>query len=236
MSHREQDFQGVWQTGCGEVDDVVGDVVGDAGAECCRSVVQERDDVSAGAVRETLAMLEADLLVISEPPRGYHVVPVSAVDLRNLVAARIEIEKLCIADVVAHGDDAWEGSVLSAFHRLSKQHEHDAVEGKRSSAKWTAAHAEYHHAIARGCTNAWLLRMHTMLYMQSERYRQLSVTGAEVARDVLAEHKALCDALLNRDGPLAGELIARHLQTTADLVLASSFMGVASTAQDTFEV
>ena len=50
-------------------------------------------DVSAGAVREGLAMLEAEALVVSEPARGYRVSPISETDLEELVKARIEIEK-----------------------------------------------------------------------------------------------------------------------------------------------
>ena len=178
-------------------------------------------NVSAGAVREALAMLEADSLVASEPHRGYRVVPVSAEDLRQLVAARIEIEKLCIADAIQSGDDIWEGKVVGAFHRLSRQTERDSTDGKFLSATWTAAHADFHYAIVAGCTNGWMRRMHAMLYNQSERYRQLSV-AATINRDVHAEHKAIVNSLLDRDAEQTLELMTQHLQTTAEMALASS--------------
>jgi GntR family transcriptional regulator, carbon starvation induced regulator len=72
-----------------------------------------------------------------------------------------------------------------------------------------------------------LLRMHTLLYRQSERYRQLSVPFAASARDVQHEHQALLDALLARDIAHAQALMARHLQTTTDLLLASPLLGIA---------
>ena len=177
-------------------------------------------NVSAGAVREALAMLEADAFVVSEPRRGYRVVPVSQDDLRQLVAARVEIEKLCIADAIRGGDDVWEGKVVGAFHRLGRQSERDSTDGKRLSASWSAAHADFHHAIVEGCSNAWLRRMHTMLYHQSERYRQLSV-ATTIDRDVHAEHKSIVDSLLNRDVEAALMLMTHHLQKTADMVLVS---------------
>ena len=177
-------------------------------------------NVSAGAVREALAMLEADSFVVSEPRRGYRVVPVSQDDLRHLVAARVEIEKLCIADAIQCGDDVWEGKVVGAFHRLSRQSERDATDGQLLSAGWTVAHADFHHAIVEGCANAWLRRMHTMLYHQSERYRQLSAS-ATVERDVHSEHKSIVDSLLNRDLERTLMLMTRHLQKTADMVLMS---------------
>lgn len=185
----------------------------------------QKIEVSAGAVREALAMLEADGLVMSEPQRGYRVVPVSTKDLRDLVAARIEIEKLCIANAIGNGDDAWEGAVLAAFHRLSRRHERDSADGHFLSLEWTASHADFHQAIVAGCTNVWLRRVQSILYHQSERYRQLSVPMAPTSRDVQGEHKALVDALLDRDLERSLLLITSHLQTTADLLLGSPFLG-----------
>ncbi|HEY2257998.1 MAG TPA: FCD domain-containing protein, partial [Variovorax sp.] len=82
----------------------------------------------------------------------------------------------------------------------------------------------FHQAIVAGCPNSWLRRVHTLLYSQSERYRRLSLTAS--ARDVQHEHKALLDALLARDPERAQALIAQHLQTTTDLLLASPLLGV----------
>jgi GntR family carbon starvation induced transcriptional regulator len=171
--------------------------------------------VSAGAVREALAMLEADALVVSEPQRGYRVTAVSEEDLTQLVRARVEIEKLCIADAIKHGDLNWESTLVAAFHRLT-----------RLSAEWTLAHANFHHTMIAGCPNVWLRRMHTVLYQQSERYRQLSAPLAVVARDVQGEHKALFNAVLRRDVPGAQKLISRHLQKTATLLLQSPLLAL----------
>jgi GntR family carbon starvation induced transcriptional regulator len=177
--------------------------------------------VSAGAVREALAMLEAEALVVSEPARGYRVSPVSAVELQDLVKARIEVEKLCLAEAIRHGDLAWEGAIVSAFHRLTRVAERDAKQPKQLSEAWAAVHADFHRALVSGCPNQWLLRLHDMLYQQSERYRQLSAPLAAQDRDVLSEHQAIVDAVLNRDIQAAQERIAEHLQATARLLLAS---------------
>jgi DNA-binding GntR family transcriptional regulator len=185
------------------------------------AALAEELDVSAGAVREGLAMLESEALVVSEPARGYRVSPISAEDLDELVKARIEIEKLCIAEAIRHGDLAWEGSVVSAHHRLTRLAERDTAAPTLLSTDWTASHAEFHNALVAGCPNNWLLRMHQMLYQQSERYRQLSAPLAIEERDVRAEHQALVDAVLARDIQRAQNLIAEHLQTTGRLLLAA---------------
>ncbi|MDM0006170.1 GntR family transcriptional regulator [Variovorax sp. J22G73] len=185
------------------------------------AALAEELDVSAGAVREGLAMLEAESLVVSEPSRGYRVSPISPEDLEELVKARIEIEKLCLAEAIRHGDLAWEGSVVSAHHRLSRQAERDAAMPTVLSAEWTSSHADFHNALVSGCPNSWLLRMHQMLYQQSERYRQLSAPLGKESRDVGAEHQALLDAVLNRDIQAAQVLMAEHLQTTGRLLMSA---------------
>jgi DNA-binding GntR family transcriptional regulator len=185
------------------------------------AALAEELDVSAGAVREGLAMLEAESLVVSEPSRGYRVSPISPEDLDELIKARIEIEKLCLAEAIRHGDLVWEGSVVSAHHRLSRLAERDAAMPTVLSAEWTGSHADFHNALVSGCPNSWLLRMHQMLYQQSERYRQLSAPLGKGSRDVGAEHQALLDAVLNRDIQAAQALIAEHLQTTGRLLMSA---------------
>jgi DNA-binding GntR family transcriptional regulator len=177
--------------------------------------------VSAGAVREGLAMLEAEALVVSEPARGYRVSPVSAVELQDLVKARIEVEKLCLAEAIRHGDLAWEGAIVSAFHRLTRIAERDPERPDQLNEEWAKMHADFHRALVGGCPNQWLLRIHDMLYQQSERYRQLSAPLAAIDRDVLSEHRAIVDAVLDRDVQTAQACIAEHLQATARLLLTS---------------
>lgn len=177
--------------------------------------------VTPGAVREALAMLEAESLAVSEPARGYRVSPVSIADLRELVQARIEIEKLCIAEAIRHGDLTWEGEVVASMHRLSRLPHRDASVPDAVNPEWAHAHAEFHRALVGGCPNGWLLRLRDMLYQQSERYRQFAVTQTPSDRDTDAEHKALEVAVLNRDVLAAQEAITVHLRKTADLLLSS---------------
>lgn len=196
------------------------------GAKLNIAALAEEIEVSAGAVREGLAMLEAEALVVSEPARGYRVSPVSVVDLQDLVDARIEIEKLCVAEAIRHGDLAWEGAIVSAFHRLTRVAERDAHQPDHLNHEWAAVHADFHRALVGGCPNLWLLRLHDMLYQQSERYRQLSAPMAFVDRNVEAEHQGIVDAVLNRDIQGAQQRIAEHLATTAKMLLNSPHLMV----------
>lgn len=196
------------------------------GAKLNIAALGDEIGVSAGAVREGLAMLEAEALVVSEPLKGYRVSPVSVRDLTDLVKARIDVEKLCLAESIRHGDLEWEGRVVAAFHRLSRVQERDTADRSMLSDDWTDTHADFHRALVSGCQNVWLLRMHEMLYTQSERYRQLSVPADATGRDVGAEHQALVNAVLNRDVECSQNLVADHMQRTATILLTAPGLSV----------
>ena len=53
------------------------------------------------------------------------------------------------------------------------------------------------------------------LYDRSDRYRRLSLTVETGRRDVAAEHRAILDAALARNAPLAKSLLADHYEATA---------------------
>src|SRR5271170_5734115 len=80
----------------------------------------KRLDASQGAVREALSRLTSEGLVEARPQRGFRVTPISAADLRDLTAARIEIEELCLRHAIEAGDVHWEARMVAAFHQLSR--------------------------------------------------------------------------------------------------------------------
>jgi DNA-binding GntR family transcriptional regulator len=104
--------------------------------------------------------------------------------------------------------------------------ERDTERPTQLSTEWAQSHGEFHRALVAGCPNQWLLRMHQILYQQSERYRQLSAPLAMTERDVKGEHQALVDAVLNKDIETAQALIAEHLDNTAQLLLNSPHLAL----------
>jgi DNA-binding GntR family transcriptional regulator len=175
--------------------------------------------VSLSAVREALSRLTAEGLVVAEPQRGFRAAPISEADLRDLTAARIEIETLCLRRALAAGDVTWEERLVAAHHRLSRTAERDPGDPKLVTEAWAEAHRAYHAALVAGCDNAWLLRLRAILYAQSERYRRLSVPLARTERDLAREHRDIVEAALARDADRASALLAAHLSLTSDILL-----------------
>lgn len=180
--------------------------------------------VSPGAVREALARLSSDGLVCAEPQRGFVVAPVSAADLVDLIAVRIEIETRCLRRAIVIGDVAWEGRILSALHQLKRVPTVDAVAGEPSvmSSQWARLHGEFHDSLIAACDSRWWLRLRDQVFLQAERYRRLLIPYARIERDAEAEHQAIGEAAVARRADLACDLMTEHLQTTADMLLASA--------------
>jgi DNA-binding GntR family transcriptional regulator len=176
-------------------------------------------NVSLGAVREALSRLTSEGLVIAEPQRGFRVAPISADDLKDLTAVRLEIELLCLKDSIAKGDIHWEAGLVAANHLLAHTPARTSGDFRLLSEAYATAHRSFHEALVAGCKSPWLLRIRALLYDQSERYRRLSLPLAERERDVNSEHKGIADAALARDVPRAAALLTAHLERTSQILL-----------------
>jgi DNA-binding GntR family transcriptional regulator len=171
------------------------------------------------AVREALSKLTSEGLVTAEAQKGFRAAPISAVELRDLTRARIEIECLCLRISIENGNVEWETGIVAALHRLLRTAVCVSDDPKRNNDDWVVNHRLFHEALANGCGNPLLLEFRAMLFAKAERYRRLSVPLASFDRNLDLEHKQLADAVLARDVSLAANLIAAHLQTTANIVL-----------------
>ena len=174
--------------------------------------------VSLGAVREALSRLGAEGLVIAELQKGYRVTPLSVEDLRDLTEARVEVERIALSRSIAKGDLEWEAALVAAWHRLSKLPEPQPEDPQAH--RWLIAHREFHLALVAACGSSKLLQIRAQLYQQSERYRCYSGVVAR-ERDVYAEHQAIFDATIARNGAAATEAIEGHLRKTANIIVGS---------------
>jgi DNA-binding GntR family transcriptional regulator len=164
-----------------------------------------RIGANLSAVREALARLQADGLVVSEPQKGFQIAPVSAKDLSDLASARLEIEVLCLRRSMARGGIEWESRLVAAFHRLSRTSEHLEDDDHALNEAYLNAAAEYFEAMMGACDNEWLLRLRRQLFTQFERYRRLTVLSSMGRRDLHREFRDLMEAVLGGDAALAEE-------------------------------
>lgn len=184
--------------------------------------LSERYEVGASAIREALSRLVTDGLVASEDQRGFFVCPVSREELTDLTETRIRLEQSALRMAIANGDVEWETSVLASYHRMSRMAQ-PAEPG--TDAPWAMAHRQFHRALIDGCGSAWTLRLCSLLYDQSERYRNLAArVGGSKRRHAPDEHRKLMDVALARDADAACAMIREHFELTSRVILASGIV------------
>ncbi|PLC49098.1 transcriptional regulator [Pollutimonas subterranea] len=196
------------------------------GAKLNIKSLEDRLQVSLGAIREALSRLSAEGMVDAEAHRGYRVSTISAEDLIDLTETRIQIESLCLSKAISQGDVEWETRIVGAAHRMERLQHSPSDPVARVTDNWNQAHGEFHEALVSACPSAWLHRLRKLLYEQSERYRRLSVPLDTDNRDVREEHRRIMDAVLRRDTPAALQELERHLSVTTQIILRSPLLQV----------
>ncbi|RWI57055.1 MAG: GntR family transcriptional regulator [Mesorhizobium sp.] len=178
-------------------------------------------EFSLGAVREALARLTSEGLVVSEPRKGFRVAPITEEELRDITRVRATIESLCLESAIRNGDLKWETNIVATQFELSKLSLQDPADPARVSDIWAQAHKRFHEALVSACDSPWLLRLRELLFMQSERYRRVSVPLDRTKRDLASEHREIADAAVNRDVEAATAAIRKHLEKTTRILIES---------------
>ncbi|MFP6850942.1 MAG: GntR family transcriptional regulator [Pseudomonas sp.] len=170
--------------------------------------------LSSSPIREALNRLAQEGIVEASENKGFRVAGLSVEDFRQITHLRRLLECEALAEAIRHGDDAWEATVLGAFHRLG------VVEKRLNSISvalddgWSERHKAFHFALFSACPSPMLLRLIDSLFDQAERYRRFSALHRKVERHKGNEHQKLMDAALARDVDGAVALLDKHIGGT----------------------
>lgn len=177
-----------------------------------------RYGIGATPLREALNRLSAEELVICPDQRGFRVAPVSLEDLEELTKTLCWISGLALREAIRNGNSAWEEQVVLAAHRLARVRR-EGTEGYSSfDPEWEALHRTYHLTLIAACGSRWLVDFYAMLLDRNTRYRYLAFADASVPRDAAAEHRAITDAVLQRNADGAVAAAEAHIRMTAETV------------------
>lgn len=169
---------------------------------------------SSSPLREALSRLAQEGLIRSDERRGFRVAPLSLDDLADVTRMRLMLDLPALRESITHGDDAWEGEVVAAYHRL----EH--VESRLGDGPvvlddgWSQLHRSFHLALLAACPSERLCLWSASLFDQAERYRRYSARFRKTARRKSNEHKKIMDAALRRDADTACALLQEHILST----------------------
>lgn len=173
--------------------------------------------IGATPLREGLSRLVAAGFVEANSQRGFRVVPVSKADLEDIIRTRTLIETEALRLALLNGDDEWEAGIVAALYRLQKAGQRQEGGVLEGTASFDAIHKAFHTALIAACRSSRLLELHSMLFDQTYRYRQVIRRHPMPHRVKNDEHQLLADAALARDFELASKMLDSHLRITLDI-------------------
>ena len=163
--------------------------------------------VSPTPIREALARMEAEGLVVKEPRRSYTVAPLIGLeDLRALIDFRLLVEPAAAA-AAARNATAEQAKALAAFARSGGAGRRDATANRQDM----VYDATFHDMVAQLSGNVWLrdslarLRSHLHMYRLYHHARQAAATKPE--------HVAIAAAVAAGEADAAAEAMRAHLST-----------------------
>ncbi|HAW93663.1 MULTISPECIES: GntR family transcriptional regulator [unclassified Arsukibacterium] len=185
---------------------VEGDIA--PGSKISEPELARRFDLSRAPLREALARLERCHLIERIPNAGARVVTLSTKGLLALYQLRENLEGLACKLAAEHMTEA----EISEVRQLLDQHLSSQRVREGESYYQEAGDLDFHYRVILGSKNSYLINiLCDELYYLVRMYRvQLGMNGPRVSR-AFDEHKAIINAIANRDGELADLLMRRHI-------------------------
>lgn len=186
----------------------------------------ERYDLGVTPIREALAKLGAEGLVIPISNRGFMVPALSRDDLLDITTARCTVEAEALRRSMKRGTRDWEVGIQLAQDAFFKQIKKHIKLGSRildeSDHTLDALHLAYHTSLIAACGSPRLIMLHRHLYHQAFRYRAIGMKRVLHTSSFFEEHKALTKVVLSRHARPAVAMLTEHLELTCRIAYPDS--------------
>lgn len=163
--------------------------------------------VSKIPLREALARLESEGLVVSHPNRGFIVRPLSRTDAEDVFDLRLRIEPNACVLGALHADDAAHHAARAAFAALDAALRNGLADvGRRNR--------EFHLALARPSGRSVTIETVDRLLALSERYVRVHLGEHRRLDRASHEHGTMLNAWLERRTEAVRREARAHIQAT----------------------
>ena len=166
--------------------------------------------VSRTPVREALRQLELEGLVTIVPNKGAYVRGITQADIHDIFVIRIYLEGLCAKWACRHAtqddlDSLDEIICLAEFNATRNRYEQMAE-----------LDSKFHETLYNACGSKMLRHILRDFHQYVESVRKQTLSRSERACAAIEEHKAILEAIKNRDEELAEKLSNEHILTTLE--------------------
>jgi DNA-binding GntR family transcriptional regulator len=168
--------------------------------------------VSRTPVREAFLRLESEGLLRLYPKRGALVVAVSPGEVEMVMETRLIVERFAIAKIIATAAEL-EGSPADVIARQER------LGARGDWPGFVEADREFHRIFVATAANPILLALHDSLRDRQTRMNLAALMRSEDRqRQVLAEHRAIAEAVESRELEAALAMVDQHLGATQALL------------------
>jgi|YNPNPStandDraft_1061719.scaffolds.fasta_scaffold29558_3 DNA-binding GntR family transcriptional regulator len=162
--------------------------------------------MSATPVREVLRILEAEGLLVRDPYRGVFVAEVSPEDTEEIAPIRVALESLAVKMCASRITD----DELATLEQLAQEME-EAWQKDMDLVRVRRCNYHFHSTIYHASGSTILCGIIERLWPRFATDLLWMIPGR--ADSSMAQHRAILEALKQRDGDRAAELMAEHIMT-----------------------
>jgi DNA-binding GntR family transcriptional regulator len=188
------------------------------GSRLVESDLTARFAVSRGPVREGLRRLSADGLIEHRPHRGAVVRRLTEREIRELFLIRIEMEALAARLAAAAQTPERRALFVAAIEPIYS-------DMPRNACNYLKENAAFHDAVMALADNIELRNLAIRLQLPLIMAQAGDVLTPPVLEASVREHRAIAEAILNRDPPAASARMRQHLERAAAVALARRAAG-----------
>lgn len=161
--------------------------------------------VSRTPVREAFRQLELEGLIQIIPNRGAYVTGITEKDVKDIYMMRSQLEGLCARWATEHitaeqMDEMEENVYLAEFHA-----------GKGHLEQLAALDNRFHEIMYEACNSKILEHQLKDLHQYVLRVRKKTLSSASRGPQSNEEHKAICEAIKEKNAELAEKLAHQHM-------------------------
>jgi DNA-binding GntR family transcriptional regulator len=172
------------------------------GTQLGESELAARFAVSRGPLREAMQRLVQEGLLRGERHRGLFVIDLSATDVRDIYLARLAVERTACQLIMAGNRGEAVARLSEALATLAAARDRNAMSD--------ADHA-FHQTLVSCAGNTRLARMARTLLVETRMCLAALQEHYPAAEELVAEHRALLNAIADGDEQLLMTLIESHM-------------------------
>lgn len=186
------------------------------GENLIETKLSEELGVSRTPVREALRQLELEGLVQSIPNKGVTVKGVSSDDIQDIYTIRMLIEGLAsrwAAEKITDEEleELKEAVDLEEFYTMKSDYR-----------QLLKLDTRFHDIIYKASKSMPLMHTLSTFHHYIQKARKISMSSAKRASEVLIEHKAIMQAIIDKDAARAEKLTIEHVKNASENLLRQS--------------